>query len=91
MSITSLDPDLDELALTLVAHFDAPIERVWELWADARKLERWWGPPFNPATFRQAYLSPGGEVAYFMTSPEGEKHRGWWLVYRVNPPYAYLR
>ena len=27
------------------------VERVWELWADPRKLERWWGPPTHPATF----------------------------------------
>ena len=32
MSITSLDTDIDELTLTLVADFDAPIEQVWELW-----------------------------------------------------------
>jgi hypothetical protein len=31
--------------LVLVAEFDAPIERVWQLWADPRQLERWWGPP----------------------------------------------
>ena len=57
MSITSLDTDLDELTLTLVADFDASIERVWELWADPRKLERWRGPPTHPATFDKHDLS----------------------------------
>jgi len=50
MTVTSVDKDLDDLTLTLTADFDAPIERVWELWADPRKLERWWGPPEYPAT-----------------------------------------
>ncbi len=86
MSITSLEKDLDELTLKLVADFDAPIERVWELWADPRKLERWWGPPTHPATFDKHDLSAGGEVAYFMTGPEGERHRGWWRVNAVDPP-----
>jgi uncharacterized protein YndB with AHSA1/START domain len=27
--------------VVLIADFDAPIERVWELWADPRQLERW--------------------------------------------------
>ena len=45
MSIVSVDTDHDNLAVTLVADFDAPIEEVWELWSDPRKLERWWGPP----------------------------------------------
>ena len=86
MTVTSLDKDLDSLSLTLIADFDAPIERVWELWADPRKLERWWGPPPFPATFEEHDLSPGGSVRYYMTGPEGEKPHGWWQVSKVEPP-----
>ena len=49
-----------------------PIARVWALWADPRKLERWWGPPTFPATVLEHDLRPGGKVSYYMTSPEGE-------------------
>lgn len=31
-------------------------------------------------------LTPGGEVTYFMTGPEGDRYRGWWRVTSVNPP-----
>ncbi len=86
MTVTSVDKDFDRLTLTLVADFDAPIERVWQLWADPRQLERWWGPPTYPATVEEHDLTPGGDVHYFMTSPEGEKHRGWWRITAVNPP-----
>jgi uncharacterized protein YndB with AHSA1/START domain len=86
MSVTSVDKDFDSLSLTLVADFEAPIERVWQLWADPRQLERWWGPPSHPATMEEHDLTPGGEVTYFMTGPEGEKHRGWWRVTSVDPP-----
>jgi uncharacterized protein YndB with AHSA1/START domain len=86
MSVTSVDKDFDSLTLTLVADFDAPIERVWQLWADPRQLERWWGPPGHPATVEEHDLTPGGEVTYFMTGPEGEKYRGWWRVTSVDPP-----
>src|SRR5688572_27364416 len=88
MSITSLDTDLDNLTLTLVADFDAPAEKVWELWADPRKLERWWGPPTYPATFERHDLSAGGEMVYSMTGPEGDKHYGWWRIDAVDPPRA---
>lgn len=37
MGVTSIDKDLDNLTLTLVADFDAPIERVRQLWADPRR------------------------------------------------------
>jgi uncharacterized protein YndB with AHSA1/START domain len=86
MSVTSIDKDFDRLTLTLIADFDAPVEQVWQLWADPRRLERWWGPPTHPATVEQHDLTPGGSVTYFMTSPEGERFRGWWQVTSVNPP-----
>ena len=71
--------------LTVTAEYDAPVERVWQLWADPRQLERWWGPPTYPATFEPRDVA-GGRVAYSMTSPEGEKHRGWWQVVAAEPP-----
>jgi uncharacterized protein YndB with AHSA1/START domain len=86
MSVISVEKDLDSLSLTLVADFDAPIERVWQLWADPRQLERWWGPPTHPATVVTHDLSPGGKVSYFVTGPEGDRMAGWWDVLAVEAP-----
>jgi uncharacterized protein YndB with AHSA1/START domain len=86
MSVTRVDKDFDTLTLTLVAEFDAPIERVWQLWADPRQLERWWGPPSHPATVEKHDLTTGGEVVYFMTGPEGDRSRAWWRITSVTPP-----
>ena len=86
MTVVSVDQDPAALSMTLVAAFSAPVEAVWELWSDPRKLERWWGPPSHPATFEAYELSPGGRVAYFMTSPEGERYPGAWRVVSVDPP-----
>jgi uncharacterized protein YndB with AHSA1/START domain len=86
MSITSVEKDYDNLAVTLVTEFDAPIEQVWELWSDPRKLERWWGPPTYPATVEKHDLTPGGEILYFMTGPDGDTLRGVWRVMAVDPP-----
>jgi uncharacterized protein YndB with AHSA1/START domain len=73
--------------LTVSARFEAPVERVWQLFADPRQLERWWGPPAYPATVVDHDLTPGGAMTYFMTGPEGDKHAGWWRVIDVEPPY----
>jgi uncharacterized protein YndB with AHSA1/START domain len=86
LSITSVDTDHDRLTITLISDFDAPVEQVWELWSDPRKLERWWGPPTYPATFEKHDLIPGGEVTYFMTGAEGDRHWGAWRVTNVDPP-----
>ena len=86
MSVFKVEKDLDGLSLLLIADFDAPIERVWDLWADPRQLERWWGPPTHPAVVDKHDLAAGGEVTYVMTGPQGEQSRGWWRVNAVAPP-----
>lgn len=86
MSVTSVHKDQETMTMTITAEFDAPIGRVWQLWADPRQLERWWGPPTYPATVEQHDLVLGGDVTYFMTGPEGEKHGGWWQITAVDPP-----
>jgi uncharacterized protein YndB with AHSA1/START domain len=88
MTVVSVEKDFDNLSLTIIAEFDAPIERVWQLWADPRQLERWWGPPDYPATVEKHELTAGGELTYFMTGPGGEQARGWWRVLAVDPPRA---
>ncbi|HEY1833889.1 MAG TPA: SRPBCC domain-containing protein [Solirubrobacteraceae bacterium] len=86
MPVTDVKKDPDALTMTITAEFEATAERIWEMWADPRKLERWWGPPSFPATFVEHDLTPGGRTAYFMTGPEGQKHHGWWRIEETEPP-----
>ena len=86
MSVTDVSKDTVAGTMTVTAEYDAPMERVWQLWADPRLLERWWGPPAYPATFVDHDLSPGGHVSYYMTGPEGDKPHGWWRVTAVDAP-----
>ncbi|MEU8189025.1 SRPBCC family protein [Micromonospora carbonacea] len=87
MPVTSIQKDVEALTLTFVAEFDAGVERVWQVWADARQLERWWGPPTWPATFEQHDFVVGGWSHYYMTGPEGEKARGWWRITALDAPH----
>jgi uncharacterized protein YndB with AHSA1/START domain len=86
MTVTAVRKDPDALTLTLDAEFDAPAERVWQLWADPRQLERWWGPPTYPATFTKHDLARGSRVEYHMTGPGGDQPKGWWEITDVEPP-----
>ena len=43
MTVTTVRKDPEALTMTLTAEFEASPERVWQLWADPRQLERWWG------------------------------------------------
>jgi uncharacterized protein YndB with AHSA1/START domain len=86
MPVTDVKHDMDNLTLTIEAEFAAPVERIWEVYADARQLERVWGPPTYPATFVDHSLSPGTRSTYYMTSPEGEKYAGYWDITGVSAP-----
>ena len=86
MTVTAVHKDPDALTLTLTAEFEASPERVWQLWADPRQLERWWGPPTWPATFTRHDLAPGSHVEYHMTGPTGDEAHGFWDIVEAEPP-----
>ena len=87
MPVTSVTTDPEALTMTLVADFPAPVERLWDAFADPRKLERFWGPPGYPATFGSYDLRPGGIAHYWMTSPEGQRFHGRWDFDEVEQPH----
>ena len=80
MPVTDVQQDLDNLTLTITADFAAPVERIWQVYADPRQLEKVWGPPTYPATVVDHDLTPGGRMTYVMTGPEGDKHAGYWQM-----------
>jgi uncharacterized protein YndB with AHSA1/START domain len=86
MTVTGVHQDPENRTLTLTAEFAAAPDAVWQLWADPRLLERWWGPPTWPATVVEHDLVPGGRVSYYMTGPAGERAAGYWKVLAVSPP-----
>ncbi len=86
MTVTAVRKDAEMLTMTLDAEFDVPPHRVWQLWADPRQLERWWGPPAYPATVTAHDLRAGGRVEYHMTGPQGDQPRGYWEVVDAEPP-----
>jgi uncharacterized protein YndB with AHSA1/START domain len=87
MTVTDVRKDAQARTMTLDAEFDASPERIWELWADPRQLERWWGPPTYPATFTKHDLAPGSRVEYHMTGPEGDQPKGYWDIVETDPPH----
>lgn len=87
MSVTSVEKDPEALTMTVTADLDATVERAWQLWADPRQFEKWWGPPGYPATVVNHDLRAGGRITFFMTGPEGERHDSTWEVIAADPPH----
>ena len=89
MPVTDVITDADNLTLTVVADFAAPIERVWSAYSDPRQLERFWGPPGWPATFTAWDHTVGGRAQYSMNGPRGEKSSGSWEFISIDAPNAF--
>lgn len=86
MPVIGTEIDREALTLTVTAELIATPERVWQLWADPRQLERWWGPPGWPASFPRYEFEPGGEARYAMTGPEGESSAAWFRFTAIDEP-----
>ena len=89
MPVTDIRHDLESLTLTITAEFAAPVQRIWDIYADPRQLEKVWGPKEFPATVVDHDLRPGGRVTYYMTGPEGEQFPGYWKVLEVDEPRSF--
>ncbi len=87
MTIVRTDKDASARTMTFVAEFDAPVNRLWQVWEDRQKLERWWGPPGYPATFSEFEFAPGGRVLYRMVGDEdGERLDGHLVFHSIEEP-----
>ena len=65
MPVTHVTTDPVARSIVITAEFAAPVERVWELYADPRQLEQVFGPPSHPATFVEHELVEGSTRATF--------------------------
>lgn len=89
MPVTDVTTSPEDLTITITAEFAAPVERVWQVYADPRQLEKIWGPPGYPATFVDFDFRPGGRATYYMTGPGGEKYGGWFEYTSVTEPTGF--
>lgn len=89
MPVTSVEKDLEQFTITIVADFAAPLRRLWDAYTDPRQLERFWGPPTYPAIFLRHDAAAGGRSIYKMTGPEGDEHYGCWDWTAVEAPHSF--
>jgi len=89
MPVTSVEKDLDALALVIVADFPVSLRRLWDSYADPRRLERFWGPTDYPAKFNRHDFFVGGHSHYTMTGPEGDLSSGFWEFLAIDAPHHF--
>ena len=53
---------------------DAPIDNVWQAWADPAQIVQWWGPNGFTNTMQTFDLREGGEWRFTMHGPDGKDY-----------------
>ncbi|WP_027587348.1 SRPBCC family protein [Acidipropionibacterium thoenii] len=89
MSVTDVTIDENNLTVTVIADLAHPVERVWQLYTDPRRLERVWGPPGAPATFTEWDFRQGGRALYYMTGTRDERYWGRWDILDIDPGHSF--
>jgi uncharacterized protein YndB with AHSA1/START domain len=87
VTVTSVQKDPENLTMTVTADLDAPPDRVWELWADPRQFERWWGAPGYAAKATALDLRTGGKVEFHLSGPDGDTPNNIWDVVEADRPH----
>lgn len=60
--------------LVLSRLLDAPREKVFEVWTDAKRLAQWWGPYHFTCPVCEIDPRPGGAILIHMRGPDGTVH-----------------
>lgn len=76
MDKVKVNKDLENKTLTIEREFDAPVEKVWQAYADKEQFEKWWGPEGWETTTKEFDFSPGGKIHFGMKCVD--KNQGEW-------------
>ena len=69
----------------IMRNFDAPRERVWKAWTEAKSLGKWWGPKGFDIVSVTLDLRPGGIFHYCLKSPQGQEMWGKFIFREIVP------
>ena len=62
---------MSEQELVIERLIDAPVERVFKAWTDARQMKEWWGPHGFTNPVCEVDARPGGKLRIVMRAPDG--------------------
>lgn len=68
-----IEKDLSAKKVTIVRHFNAPLEQVWKAWTESDLLDQWWAPKPYRAETKTMNFAVGGHWLYAMVGPDDNK------------------
>jgi uncharacterized protein YndB with AHSA1/START domain len=78
--------DLSSRELVTTRIFNAPRERVFQVWTDPKSIPHWWGPNGFSSTIHEYDLRPGGDWKLTMHGPDGTDYPNHLVFVEITPP-----
>lgn len=69
---------------------DAPIDVVFDAYANPTKLVRWWGPNGFSLTTEALDLVEGGHWRFVFTGPDGTQYKNHVIFHRIERPHLFV-
>lgn len=90
MPVTNVTHDIDTRTIVITAEFAAPHDRVWEVYANPRQLEKDLGPTHFPGDLHRAQFRPRWQGHLLHDQPgRGEVLGGWWEMVSIDKPNGF--
>lgn len=71
--------------IKLLREFDAPLNLVWDAWADPEQVAKWWGPRGFTITTESKDFRVGGTWKYVMHGPDGKDYPNLTKYLEIEP------
>jgi len=87
-----MDLSLDEQRRTVISSrvINAPIDDVFDAYANPKKLARWWGPNGFTLTTESIDLNEGGQWRFVFTGPDGTHYKNHLIFQRIERPHLFV-
>lgn len=82
----------DEAARTVISArvIDAPVDAVFDAYANPEKLVRWWGPNGFTLETEHIDLREGGDWRFIFTGPDGKQYKNYLVFKTIERPRRFV-
>jgi uncharacterized protein YndB with AHSA1/START domain len=85
-----LSPEEQRRSVISSRMIDAPIDTVFDAYANPEKLVRWWGPNGFTLTTESLDLHEGGHWRFVFTGPDGTTYKNHLVFQKIERPHLFV-
>ena len=85
-----LSPEKQRRTVISSRIIDAPVDDVFDAYANSEKLVRWWGPSGFTLTTESIDLNEGGHWKFVFQGPDGKEYKNHLIFLKIERPHLFV-